>query len=198
MRVTQQQTRDTKMKTIKHMELANFLRQNKSTFISMVTETTPKFTGGKKFEAETGRDPKKFTKVTEAVVLVGTAVDYGTLVENRVVRKVEDGSKDDVEVKERKWGVKVDGVEVTHTKDGEEKSYIIAHFVANNKPRVSYKYDGKDTELTDKEKEFLPKPKVSSTQADAGLTEATQIVHREYDSASIKAVTLGGETYIVV
>ena len=186
------------MKTINSQKLADLVRTYNSTFASIVTETDPKMkkggrSGVAKFEDAIGRDPSKYRKVAKATVLIGAKVDYTTLVENRVV-KTTDNFKEDVEVKERKWGEKIDGVEVQH----KGESYIIAHFVANNKPQVSYQYDGKDIELTDKEKEYLPKPKISSTQSDAGLTEDTQIIHREYKCSSIKAITIGGETYIVV
>lgn len=185
------------MKTIKATELANFLRNYKSTFVSLITETDPKFKkGGRggvtKFVDAIGRDPSKYRKVSKLVGLVGTSVDYSILVENRAEK--QGNGADSVEIKERKWGVRVDGVEVTH----KDESYIVLHFVANNRPQVSYKYDGEDVELTDKEKEYLPAKKISSTQKDAGLTEANQIVHREYKCSSIKAITVSGETYIVI
>lgn len=185
------------MKTIKANEIANFLRQYKSTFISLVTETDPKMkkggrSGVPKFVDAIGKDPTKYTKISKMVGLVGTSVDYGTLVENRAEKKGD--GKEAVELKERKWGERVDGVEVTH----KGESYIVLHFVANNKPQVSFKYEGNEITLTDQEKEYLPKKKISSTQSDAGLTEDTQIVHREYKCSSIKAITVSSETYIVV
>ena len=185
------------MKTISENEIANLLRNYKSTFISVVTETDPRFLkGGRggvpKFVDAIGKDPSKYSKVVKMVALVGTSVDYGTLVENRAEKKGD--GKEAVELKERTWGERGDGVEVTH----KGESYIVLHCVANNKPQVIYKYDGKEVTLTDKEKEYLPKKKISSTQANAGLTEETQIVHREYKRSSIKAITVNGETYIVV
>ena len=186
------------MKTINSQDIAQLIRTYNSTFASIVTETDPKMkkggrSGVAKFEDAIGRDPSKYRKVAKSTVLVGAKVDYTTLVENRVV-KTTDNFKEDVEVKKRTWGEKIDGVEVQH----KGESYIIAHFVANNLPQVSYKYDGKEIELTDKEKEYLPSKKISSTQSDAGLTEDTQIIHREYKCSSLKAITIGGETYIVV
>lgn len=186
------------MKTISASNLLALLKTTTSSFVSFVTETDPEMKkGGRggvaKFEdACNGRNPAKYTKVTKFVALVGTKVDYGTLCENRA-EKSGNGAESFVE-KPRTWGERVDGVEVSH----KGESYITCHFVANNKPEVSYKYDGQEITLTDKEREYLPVKKISSSQADAGLTEATQIVHREYSLASIKAVTIKGETYIVV
>lgn len=182
------------MKTINANEIANLLRKNKSTFVSLVTETDPKFLKGRganSFENVVGKDASKYRKVAKLVGLVGTSVDYGTLVENRASKVAGDTVK--VETEGRRWGERVDGVEVQH----KGKSYITLHFVANNKPQISYKYDGKEIEL-DKEKDFIPKKKVSSTQTEAGLTEENQIVYRDYDCESIKAITVSGETYIVV
>lgn len=185
------------MKTISATDLLALLKSTTSSFVSFVTETDPSFkkggrSGVAKFEDACKRDPSKYSKVTKFVALVGTKVDYGTLCENRA-EKSGNGAESFVE-KPRTWGERVDGVEVTH----KGESYITCHFVANNKPEVSYKYEGKEITLTDVEKSYLPEKKISSSQADAGLTEANQIVHREYSLSSIKAVTIKGETYIVV
>ena len=185
------------MKTISATNLLALLKSTTSSFVSFVTETDPSFKKG-------GRSGLRSLRTLASVILpsIPKSPSSSPLWEPRwtMVLSARTEPRSRAMVRNPSWkspalGVKrVDGVEVTH----KGESYITCHFVANNKPEVSYKYEGKEITLTDVEKSYLPEKKISSSQADAGLTEANQIVHREYSLSSIKAVTIKGETYIVV
>ena len=189
------------MRSINYLDLCGYLRQFKSTFIGFVSETVPEFKKGGRggtplFTVATGRDPSKYRKITEGVVLVGTSPDYSKLVGNRLAKM----GLDPMPKGDRKWGTKIDNVEVQHTKKGETelRYYVTFHFVANNQPKVRYTYEGRTIELTDTEKEYLKKSSGSKKQEEAGLPLDLQVIHRDYECKHIKSITVNGETIPVI
>jgi len=142
-------------------------------------------------------DSTRITKHTKFVGLIGTKIDYGTLVENRLAKEADlKGTEaQDFTAKPRKWGTRVDGVLVEHEKDGVAKQYVTIHCIANNIPTVSYSYKGKEFDHKDSKYDTWRK-KVSSkpkTQLEAGIDNP--VVYRDYDLDSIVSIKVGGETY---
>jgi hypothetical protein len=188
------------MKSINHTDLCEYLRQYQSVFLGFVSETIPNFKKGGRgatppFTIATGRKPELYRKITEGVVLIGTAPDYAKLVRNRLAKN----GKEDMEEGKRTWGERKDAIEVVHTnKEGVTKHYITFHFVANNQPKVRYTYDGYTVQLTNTEKEYLKGGSSSQKQEKAGLSEEQQIIHREYEVSNIKSITVSGQTIPVV
>jgi hypothetical protein len=181
------------MKAIHRTELCDVVRKFQSTFISLISETLPIWTvAGWNFEDLTGREASEFRKVTATVGLTGMKIKYDTLVKNRI-EKITDYDSDNWITAPRTWGIRIDAVEVQH----EGESYVTIHYVSNTKPKIWYTYGGEKTELSPMEKSLLRKS-FSKKQASFGLEKKAQIIHRDYKIASIKAMILNHETYVVI
>lgn len=191
------------MPTITKTKALEILRSKPSSLVSFETQTDASlFNKGGRGGLDpmidaVGIDPTRITKHTTFVGLVGTKIDYGTLVENRLAKEADlKGTETpDFSAKPRKWGTRVDGVLVEHTdKKGNEKQYITIHCVANNVPSVRYSYKG--VEFDHKDTKFDPwrkKKSAPKTQIEAGIENP--VVYRDYDLDSIVSITVGGETY---
>jgi hypothetical protein len=171
--------------------ILNTLKGYTSSFVSINSSTTPKLLVGK-CKAQFGVHPNELNivKHTTLVGLVGTKVDYATLVENRLLKEADlKGSESNGwEKEERRWGERVDGVHVTH----KGKDYVTVHCVAANKPQVRYEIDGKevDTDTLAKIKNCFS-DSGSKKQAEAGIEK--QVVYRDYGLDSINSIKVGGE-----
>jgi hypothetical protein len=144
-----------------------------------------------KFVTKFGYEPEEVTKFSSFTSLVGTAVDYGMLVQNRTNKEsLANGVVAPTFVpKPRTWGERVDGVLVTH-KGG---LYITHHFVANNKPKSEYA-DPSGKEIFPKEGDFALYLKPKSTTI-SRQTCADEIETRDFKVESIISFSVGGETY---
>jgi len=171
--------------------ILNALKSRKSSFVSINSSTEPKLLVGK-CKVHFGCHPKELNivKHTTLVGLVGTKVDYATMVENRLLKEADlKGSESKGwEKEERRWGERVDGAHVTH----KGADYITVHCVSANKPIVRYELDGKevDTETLAKIKNCFSDTS-SKKQEEAGIEK--QIVYRDYKLASINSIKVGGE-----
>ena len=171
--------------------ILNTLKGYTSSFVSINSSTEPKLAVGK-CKAEFGVHPKELNivKHTEMVGLVGTKVDYSTLVENRLLKEADLKGTDSQgwETEERRWGERVDGVHVTH----KGADYITVHCVSANKPLVRYELDGKevDADTLKKIKNCLSDSS-SKKQSEAGIEK--QVVYRDYKLSSINSIKVGGE-----
>jgi len=191
------------MPTITKTKALEILRSTKSSLVSFETQTDANLfnKGGRGGLApmidEVGVDPTRITKHTNFVGLVGMAINYETLVENRLAKEsdLKGVETPDFTAKERKWGNRVDGVLVEHTdKKGNEKQYITIHCVANNVPQVRYSYKGTEFDAKDsKYDDWRKKKSAPKTQLEAGIENP--IVYRDYDLDSIVSIKFGGETY---
>ena len=171
--------------------ILNALKSRQSSFVSINSTTEPKLLVGK-CKAEFGKHPNELNliKHTTMVGLVGTKVDYTTLVENRLLKEADlKGTESSSwEKEERRWGERVDGVHVTH----KGADYITVHCVSANKPIVRYELDGKevDAETLKKIKNSL-QTSSSKKQEEAGIEK--QVVYRDYKLSSINSIKVGGE-----
>ena len=171
--------------------ILNTLKARTSSFVSINSTTEPKLLVGK-CKVEFGVHPKELNivKHTEMVGLVGTKVDYSTLVENRLLKEADLKGTDSQgwETEERRWGERVDGVHVTH----KGADYITVHCVSANKPLVRYELDGKevDADTLKKIKNCLSDSS-SKKQSEAGIEK--QVVYRDYKLSSINSIKVGGE-----
>ena len=171
--------------------ILNALKSRTSSFVSINSTTEAKLLVGK-CKAVFGKHPNemKIIKHTEMVGLVGTKVDYGTLVENRLIKEADLKGTDSQgwEKEERRWGERVDGVHVTH----KGADYITVHCVSANIPKVRYELDGKecDAEMVKKIKSCLSSSS-SKKQAEAGIEK--QVTYRDYKLTSINSIKVGGE-----
>ena len=171
--------------------ILNTLKGYTSSFVSINSSTEPKLAVGK-CKAEFGVHPKELNivKHTTMVGLVGTKVDYSTLVENRLLKEADLKGTDSKgwEKEERRWGERVDGVHVTH----KGTDYITVHCVSANKPLVRYELDGKevDEETLKKIKNSL---QTSSSKKQEGAGIEKQVVYRDYKLSSINSIKVGGE-----
>ncbi len=191
------------MSTITRKKALEILRSKPSSLVSFETETSANlFNKGGRGGLEpmidaVNVDSTRITKHTTFVGLVGTKIDYGTLVENRLAKEADlkGAEAPDFTAKPRKWGTRVDGVLVEHTdKKGNEKQYITIHCVANNVPKVRYSYKG--AEFDHKDSKYDPWRKKKSqpkTQLEAGIENP--IEYRDYDLESIVSIKVGGVTY---
>ena len=191
------------MPTITKAKALEILRSKPSSLVSLESETDANlFNKGGRGGLEpmidkVNVDPTRIIKHTTFVGLIGTKVNYETLVENRLAKEADLKGTEvpDFSAKPRKWGTRIDGVLVEHTdKKGNEKQYITVHCIANNVPNVRYSYKG--VEFDHKDAKFDPwrkKKSAPKTQLEAGIENP--IVYRDYDLESIVSMTIGGETY---
>jgi len=189
------------MKQVNESEALALLKAKPSTFVSFQMETAQDcFNLGRDTKANPkgsmisslNIDPEKIIKHTTLTGLVGTKVSYQSLVENRLAKESDLKGIDtpDFESKGRKWGERIDGVEVVHN----ELKYITIYFVANNIPKVTYTYEGVDLDIKDAKFDPYRKPE-KAEGALQGLDKP--IVPRDYKLSSVNAMTLSGETYIL-
>ena len=156
------------------------LKSYKSTLVSVTYETDPKLLKG-------GRSgvPKReieVVKQTSCVVLMGTKIDYETLVQNRLIKAADLVGMEAPEftAEERKWGNRIDGVEVNHN----GKVYVTMHFVMNNIPKSTYLEIGSRRVVEKSEIEtWLPKSSSNDGK------------YRDCELANWKSFKVGGETY---
>jgi len=177
------------MKQVTQAQALEILKSKKSSFVSFLMETDPKLNKGGR--AGVPKRELEVLKQTELVALVGTAVDYESLVQNRLIKESDAKGIEapDFTAEERKWGSRVDGVEVQH-KGG---IYITLHCVANNHPKVKYLEVGSRREVSkDEIATWMP----AKSNPDQGLDKP--IIYRDYGLDSIKSFKLGGETYEIV
>jgi hypothetical protein len=192
------------MPTITKAKALEILRSKPSTLVSFETETPANLFnkgGTKGTEAmidSVNIDSTRIVKHTTFVGLIGTKIDYGTLVENRLAKEADlKGTETpDFTAKPRKWGTRVDGVLVEHTdKKGVEKQYVTIHCIANNIPQVRYSYKGAEFDHKDSKYDTWRKKKSAppKTQLEAGIENP--VTYRDYDLSSIVSIKVGGETY---
>ncbi len=189
------------MKQLNETEALELLKARPSTFVSFQMETKQTcFNKGRDTKANPKAsmlsalniDPDKIVKHTTLIGLVGTKVSYQSLVENRLAKESDMKGIDtpDFESKGRKWGERIDGVEVVH----KDEKYITIYFVANNVPRVNYTYEGKDIDISDAKFDPFRKP-----ETEEGVLQGLDnpIVPRDYKLSSVSAMTVSGETFIL-
>lgn len=184
------------MATINRATALQVLKSRNSSFVSFrtITEQTTfnKGRGEKSMLAVTGIDPTKIVKITSLTALCGKAVDYETLVQNRELKSVEGLKKPTFEAEARKWGTRIDGVEVQHN----GKQYVTLHCVANNKPKVEHLYEGKPFDINDSKFDQWRKEKEEGArQMASGVSEHNVVVYRDYSLDSIQAFTVDKEVY---
>ncbi len=185
-----------KMKQITEAVALKILKSIGSSCVSFQMETEQsslnKGRGASAMVEVLGVDPDEIVKHTSLVALVGTNVNYQTLVENRLVKEsaLNEVEAPSFTAENRKWGERVDGVEVQH----KGESYITLHCVMNNVPQVKHTYKGKEIDL--KDNKFNPYRKPEKVEgARQGLDKP--IIYRDYALSSVKAFTTGGETYFI-
>ena len=182
-------------------ESLEILKGIKSAWVALTLNTIAKMKKGGRsgvlpITEATGREAEGYRKVSNLVGLIGTAPDYAKLTKGRLAK--HDLDHEAWLTSPRKWGKNIDGVEVQHFgKDGMTHHYVIFHAVANNKPKVHFEYAGEQIELTDVEKEYLPKSSESKKQQEAGLSKEEQIVHREVEIVNIVDFTHNGTKYVI-
>ena len=171
--------------------ILNALKARTSSFVSINSSTEPKLLVGK-CKAEFGVHPSELNliKHTTMVGLVGTKVDYATLVENRLIKEsdLKGTEASSWEKEERRWGERIDGVEVQH----KGSTYITVHCVSANKPIVRYELDGKEVdEITLAKIKKCFSDSSSKKQENAKIEK--QVVYRDYKLSSINSIKVGGE-----
>lgn len=189
------------MPTITKAKALEILRSKPSSLVSFETQTDGNLfnKGGRGSEPMVDAvnvDPSRIVKHTKFVGLIGTKIDYGTLVENRLAKEADLKGTEvpDFSAKPRKWGSRVDGVLVEHTKNDVVKQYVTIHCIANNKPSVTYSYKGQPFNHKDSKYDtWRKKTSAPKTQLEAGIENP--VVYRDYDLDSIVSMTVGGETY---
>jgi len=174
------------------------LRSLMSAFVSLKTETEcslfNKGKGESSFKSVIGYDAAEITKHSSFVGLIGTKVDYSVLVQNRLIKEsdAEGVTPPDFTAAERKWGVREDGVIVTH----KDETYITVHCVANNKPTTAFVAPtGQIVNPYEEKFSSWLKPKSEEGERQ-GLDKP--IVHREFKLSSIKEYVVCGDTYKIV
>lgn len=167
-----------------------------ASFRTMTPQTTlNKGRGANSMLAMTGIDPDKIVKVSSFTALVGTRVDYQTLVQNRQLKAVEGLKAPTFEAEERRWGYRVDGVEVRN--DAGTKQYVTLHCVANSRPHVVHLYEGNEINLNDSMFDPWRKEKVEGArQLEAGVINP--VIYRDYDLANIVGFTIDKESYQII
>ena len=190
------------MPTITKEKALEILRSKPSSLVSFETQTDANlFNKGGRGGLEpmidaVNVDPSRIVKHTEFTGLIGTKIDYGTLVENRLAKEADLKGTEvpDFNAKPRKWGTRVDGVLVEHEKNGVTKQYVTIHCVANNVPKVRYSYKGAEFDHKDSKFDSWRKKKSApKTQVEAGIENP--VVYRDYDLDSIVSLRVGQVTY---
>ena len=188
------------MKQVSIAQALEILKSRPSTFAS-VTYRTPqdklnKGRGSTSMIQVLDIDPDKIFKTTTATVLVGTKVSYQTLVENRLAKEsdLKGTETPEFESEGRKWGERIDGVEVQH----KGEVYATFYFVANNIPKVSYSLDDKEIDLSDAKFDSYRKPEKAEAgrQLDAGIENP--VLPRDVNMGNVLSFSVGGETYEIV
>lgn len=103
-------------------------------------------------------------------------------------RLLKEGKEANFVPKERAWGVKVPGTPIVEHKGA---NYIEAGFLTNNKPKVSYTFEGKEISKEMFE-DFLPKSSGSKSQ---GLED--EVVMRTFKADGVDEMRFGGKIYKV-
>ena len=187
------------METLNHAELAIKLSSVKSSFVGLKTETAQsslnKGRGKNAMVESIGIDPDAIKKNTALVGLCGTNVTYQDMVNNRLAKE-NAGSQINVtfEASELPWGEWVKGAEKCLLKHN-GKFYLRVYCVANNVPKVEHTYMGESIDL--KASKFDPWRKAEKVDGENQGLE-NPIVVRSYGFESIKEITIGGETFMVV
>jgi len=193
------------MKVLTHSQLENLIRENLRgvCFVSAKTETAQnvlnKGRGETSMFSLLGIDPDSIVKHTNLVFAIsGGAVGYQDFVQNRLVKeaKAEGETAVKFEAAEHKWGKLLHNdcnAILTHKEKGGR--YLVAYCVANNRPKVSYTYEGNPIDLTDSRFDSFRKPeKVEGARQGA----ENPIIIRDYSFNSLREITVFGETYAVM
>ena len=145
-------------------------------------------------------NPLKDERVTKRTTIV---YGFGKSYEDRVNEALVENEKEATfKSGSLKWGSWVEGAEgrvIQHTKDGEDKLYVRCYLIeeSNNATTEFYVNGNVATESEIATiKEFTPsRTKDSSTQSEAGLETAKQIVVNVVDFSTIVWIKVGNETY---
>lgn len=193
------------MPNISIADAVTLFSNTKSSFVSLETVSEQKEinkTNGERaadkkvlFEDAFGIKHESIEKRTKFVGLVGTAIQYEDLVNNRLLKEaVADGKKKaqlTFSADERKWGKRVNGAIVEH--NGEY--YLTVLCVANNVPTVTYEVAGKPFDPKDSKYDaFRAAPKKAPTNQALD----NPVIYRDYKMTSVKKFSLGGQTYEIV
>lgn len=194
------------MEELTHTQLKDKIlaEVNGVTFISLKTKTTQTTLnkGGRKgipamFES-LSINPDTINKYTNIVGLVsGSGVSYQDFVNNRLNKEAKDAGKPKAqltfEAGERKWGTKINGSNALVEHKG--AYYLVLYCMANNKPMVEHRYNGKLIDL--KESRFDQWRKPEKKEGDNQGTD-NPIIVRDYKFESIKEITLNKTTYKII
>ena len=187
------------MEKITHTELAIKMASIKSSFVGIKARTTQRiFNKGKGTNAMTskiGMDSEKIKKEFQGVVYCGS--DYETLVNNRL-KKENAGSQITVtfeagEMSGVEW---IKGAEGKVLRNGKGELQLRTYpDISNNKPKVSYIYEGKEIDIKDSKFDEYRKP-----DREEGTNQGLEntIKPRNYGFNSLVEVTLDGVTYEVI
>lgn len=195
------------MKTITHTELENLIRTKLKgvAWVSAKTETTQnvlnKGRGESAMVEAIGIDPDKIVKHTNLVFAIsGGGVSYEDFVNGKLAKEARMNGKEKAQIKfeaeGHKWGkLLYDDCNALLTHKEKGGRYIVAYCIANNKPKVSYTYQGKPIDITEARFDAYRKPERAE-----GENQGTEdpIIIRDYKFDSFKEITLFCETYTVV
>ena len=163
------------METLTHTELKDLILNDNSKgvkFISLKTKTIQNSLnkGGRgavpaMFES-ISINPDTITKYTQIVgLLSGSGVTYQDFVNNRLNKEAKDAQLS-FEAGVRKWGQKLEGSNALVEHKG--KYYLVLYCMANNKPIVEHRYNGKLIDLNDSKFDTWRKPEKNEGSKDAG------------------------------
>ena len=191
------------MENITHSQLKDkILNEIKgATFISLrtVTKQNSLNKGGKKvapmFES-LQINPDTIKKYSNIVgLLSGGDVSYQDFVNNRLTKEAKELGKEKAqltfEAGPRTWGTRINNAIVEY--DG--KYYLTLYCMANNKPIVTYKYNGKLLNINDSK--FDPWRKPEKKEGDNQGTK-NPIIVKDFSFENIKEITFNKNTYSVI
>jgi len=194
------------MEEITHSQLRNKILNELTgvTFISLraITKQSALNKGGTNgtpslFES-LSINPDTIKKHANIVGLIsGGAVAYQDFVNNKLDKEAKNAGKPKsqltFEAGVRKWGTKVNGSNALVEHKG--NNYLVLYCMANNKPIVEHRYNGKILDLHESRFDTWRKPEKKE-----GANQGTDkpIVVRDYRFDSIKEITINKTTYKVV